>query len=845
MSNALKHHQLDSSEWIAEFAQLSRLVNCFPGMAYCCLPGKKRILTFASAGSFALLGYQPEELMGMNSEDYGRWLSPEDRLKLETAIATALHRHQSYSVEYQIMTRQGERKWVWEQGQGIYDQAQHLIQLQGFVIDISDRKASEFAAKESQRQLQSFINAIPGIFFRTGGKPHFPLIDISEGCQALTGYSSQEILSEPGDFFNQLTVPEDLPKLLANLHYASQSQEPYAIEYRIRHRQGQEKWVWEKGHGVFDDQGNFLGIEGFINDITSLKEMEAALRQSEASYRDIFNHSRHGIFQTTIDGSYKNANPALAKLYGYHSPEELIANLTNIDHQLYVDPQRRSEFIRLLQEEESVTNFQSQVYRKDGRVIWIVENARAVRDPNGNLLYYEGTVEDITQNKQANEQLQYRAFYDSLTGLPNRAFLMAKLKEQLEIPQDAFHPFALLFLDLDRFKLVNDSLGHLVGDQLLQAIAGRLRHCLRGQDVIGRLGGDEFIIILDTLHSLQEVIQIADRIKQEFEKPFTLDKHQVYTGVSIGIVYLEETLSCEMSAEDLLRDADTALYQAKAKNKGSFCVFNPAMHKTAMALFQQETELQTALQEQQFCLYYQPIVQLYNHQIVGFEALLRWYHPRQGLLKPVHFLETCEDTGLIIPLGWWLLEEACRQLVVWQTNYSIYRPPLSISVNLSVQQLLSGDLLTKLDQILMKTGLAGEFLKLEITETSYLVNSEQVFGILQELRDRNIQICIDDFGKGYSSLSYLYQFPINILKMDKDLVDYLGQDNPKCKIATMILRLGQELGFEVIAEGIETAQQCEALLLQGCHFGQGHYFSPPLPSAAVDEYLALHPPIIC
>ncbi|MFM7575609.1 MAG: diguanylate cyclase domain-containing protein, partial [Microcystaceae cyanobacterium] len=211
--------------------------------------------------------------------------------------------------------------------------------------------------------------------------------------------------------------------------------------------------------------------------------------------------------------------------------------------------QRRSEFIRLLQQEDSVTNFQSQVYRKDGRVIWIVENARAVRNTAGNVLYYEGTVEDITQNKQANEQLQYRAFYDSLTGLPNRAFLMAKLKEQLEIPQEAFHPFALLFLDLDRFKLVNDSLGHLVGDQLLQAIAGRLRHCLRGQDVIGRLGGDEFIIILDTLHSLQEVIQIADRIKQEFEKPFTLDQHQVYTGVSIGIVYLEETLSCEMSAE--------------------------------------------------------------------------------------------------------------------------------------------------------------------------------------------------------------------------------------------------------------------------------------------------------
>ena len=836
---------LDSKEMALELSRLLLLVNYLPGMSYCCSPGQKRVLTFVSAGCSALTGYSPEELLGKTSEDYSQWLPEEDRIKLETAIATAVQKGHPYSVEYRLTTKTGEEKWVWEQGRGIYNQQQQLILLEGFAIDISDRKASEFAAKESQRQLQSLINSIPGIFFRTGSSPTFALIYISEGCERLTGYTSQEILFHPGENFNQLTHPEDLPKVVENLETASQTLTDYTLEYRIITKQGQEKWVWEKGHGVFDENGHFLGIEGFITDISHLKQMEAALRRSEANYRGIFEHCRHGIFQTTLDGSYLSANTALAHLYGYASPQEMITTLTDINYQLYVDPNRRQEFIQLLHKEDAVTNFQSQVYRKDGRIIWILENARAVRDEQENLLYYEGIVEDITQHKQINEQLQFRAFYDALTGLPNRAYLMVKLKEKLEAVQEDFKPFAIFFLDLDRFKLVNDSLGHLVGDQLLKAISGRLRCCLRSQDIIGRLGGDEFIVILDTLSSEKEAIEIAKRITRTFEKPFQLNPHQVYTGVSIGIVYLDQTLKSELKAEDLLRDADIALYQAKERNKGHFCLFDPTMHKTAVALFKQETELQTAFKEKQFCLYYQPIFTLMNQQVVGFEALVRWHHPLNGLVSPGHFIETCEDTGLIVPLGWWILEEACQQLVIWQSHYSIYQPPLSISVTLSVTQLLSSNLFEKIDYILLKTGLSGEFLKLEIMETCYLSNNDQVLDILSEIKNRNIQICIDDFGKGYSSLSYLHQFPIDILKIDKALVDYIDQDTPKCKVAKMILRLGQELGFEVVAEGIETASQFEVLLTQGCRFGQGYYFSKPLSANLVDEFLALHPPVIC
>jgi PAS domain S-box-containing protein len=281
-----------------------------------------------------------------------------------------------------------------------------------------------------------------------------------------------------------------LPKVIAAIETGVRQRQPYVVEYRIRTKSGQEKWVWEQGHGVFDGAGVVLGVEGFITDITERKRSEDASRQAEAKYRSIFENALEGIFQSSADGHYLSANPTLAKIYGYASPQELIESLTDIEHQLYVKPQRRDEFVRLMQENDAVSEFDSQVYRKDGSVIWISENARAVRDPQtGELLYYEGLVEDITECKRAKEQLRERAFYDTLTGLPNRALFMERLSQMVERGKgDPNYGFAVLFLDLDRFKVVNDHLGHLVGDQLLIAIARRLESCIRAEDTVARLG---------------------------------------------------------------------------------------------------------------------------------------------------------------------------------------------------------------------------------------------------------------------------------------------------------------------------------------------------------------------
>ncbi len=571
-----------------------------------------------------------------------------------------------------------------------------------------------------------------------------------------------------------------------------------------------------------------------------------------------------------MDGQYISANPALARLYGYSTPTELTAHLIDIEHQLYVEPNRRAEFVRLLQENDAVSEFESQIYRKDGSLIWISENARTIRDTTtGEVLYYEGRVEDITDRKLAKEQLRERAFFDPLTGLPNRALFMERLSQTVELAKCyPDYRFAVLFLDLDRFKVVNDSLGHLVGDQLLVAIARRLEHCIRVEDTVARLGGDEFTILLQAIDDVNQATLVAERIHQQLNAPFHLDGHEIFTGVSIGIVMSREVrqgICCITDydrPEDLLRDADTALYRAKALGKGRYEVFDRTMHQSAVAQLELETDLHRAVEHQEFLLYYQPIISLSTNQITGFEALLRWWHPTRGMVYPNEFISTAEEMGLIIPIGWWTLREACRQLRCWQEEglkvgklaNDIQSPePLTINVNISSKQFLQPDALAQIDQILQETGLDGRYLKLEITESCLLENPDAATIMLRQLRERQIGLCIDDFGTGYSSLSYLHQFPVNILKIDRSFVSRINassnevlpgdaldkSNNFPLQIARTIVLLAHNLGMEVIAEGIETTQQLTQLLALNCQYGQGYLFSKPQDASTAGELMAL------
>jgi len=709
-----------------------------------------------------------------------------------------------------------------------------------------ERKQAEVALRSSEAELRALFAAMTDSIFVLDSQGYFLKIAPTNPDPMLLPKNAKEFV---GKTLHQFFAPTQADQFLTYIQEAIATSSRLNIEYSLPVGD-REVWFAATISPTLEDS-----VVWVARDITERKQAEQALKQAEAKYRSIFENALEGIFQSTADGHYISANPALARLYGYSSPDELMVRLTDIEHQLYVDPQRRAEFSRLLQENDAVADFESQVYRKDGSVIWIAENARAVRDMmTGELLYYEGTVEDITEHKLAKDQLQTRAFYDTLTGLPNRALFMDRLTHTVERAKR--HPtyrFALLFLDLDRFKVVNDSLGHLLGDQLLIGIARRLESCLRTEDTVARLGGDEFTILLEDIEDIHHATRVAERIQQELAAPFNLDGHEVFTGASVGIVLSREIrkegdITNYDCPEDLLRDADTALYRAKALGRSRYEIFDLTMHQNALSVLQLETELRRAVENQEFEIYYQPIVSLSTHQIAGFEALLRWHHPSRGLVYPGEFIPMAEETGLIIPMGWWMLRQACRQLELWHDTVQDSElsqelaDQLTIYVNLSSKQFLQPELLEHLDKILHETHLHPSHLKLEITESCLLADPEIAEERLKELRDRQIGLCIDDFGTGYSSLSHLHRFPIDTIKIDQSLISNISiEDQEHCEagminrtkglplqIVRTIIMLADSLGMKVIAEGVETKEQLTQLRRLDCDYAQGYLFQAPL-----------------
>jgi diguanylate cyclase (GGDEF)-like protein len=448
----------------------------------------------------------------------------------------------------------------------------------------------------------------------------------------------------------------------------------------------------------------------------------------------------------------------------------------------------------------------------------------------------EERVKERTQQLEiANAQLLEMALHDALTGLPNRTLFMERLQQALNrASSDSVYQFAVLFLDCDRFKVINDSLGHLIGDELLIAIARRLEASLSQSDTLARLGGDEFAILLTEVKEVSSAAFVANQILESLSHPFQLKGHEVFINASIGIAPGNFNYN---QPEHLLRDADTAMYRAKTLGKGQYQIFDPAMHDAALQLLHLETELRRAIIQQEFIVHYQPIVDLNTGRIAGFEALVRWHHPQRGMVSPNAFIPVAEETGLIIPIGNWVLRQACHQLRLWQKE-KLKGIPLFMSVNLSVRQFAQPDLIEQIDLILEETQLKSQSLKLEITESAIMDNANSAAVILQKLRERSIQLSIDDFGTGYSSLSYLHSFPINTLKVDRSFVRRIDGNPKNLGLIPAIMSIAQTMGMSVIAEGIETSQQLAQLRNLGCGFGQGYLFSKPMDAERAMDLIA-------
>ncbi|HET9714234.1 MAG TPA: EAL domain-containing protein, partial [Pyrinomonadaceae bacterium] len=435
--------------------------------------------------------------------------------------------------------------------------------------------------------------------------------------------------------------------------------------------------------------------------------------------------------------------------------------------------------------------------------------------------------------EETKEHFRHAAFHDSLTGLPNRAMFTELLKAEIESSKRLKdHMFAVLFLDLDRFKNINDSLGHTHGDLLLVAFAERLEKALRPVDTLARFGGDEFAILLSGMTDATDTVRVAQRIQDELSQPFVLDKNSAFATASIGIALSSSGYD---RPEDILRDADTAMYRAKENGKARYELFDHGMHARAVSRLQLESDLRQAVEQKQFTVYYQPIVNLQTGRLSGFEALVRWNHPRRGLVSPLDFIPVAEETGLIVPIGQWVLNEACKHIRQCQI-YSPSHRSLSLSVNLSARQVAQPDLLEQIKKALETSKLNPHCLKLEITESVVMENAEAAALMFKQLRSLGVQLSIDDFGTGYSSLSYLHRFPLNYLKIDRSFVMRLTTDNDNAIVRT-ISTLARNLGMEVIAEGIETEEQYQQLKMLGCEYGQGYLFSRPVDNDGVRHLL--------
>ncbi|MEM1366860.1 MAG: EAL domain-containing protein [Cyanobacteria bacterium P01_H01_bin.15] len=806
--------------------RLVSMADATPGIFYSAANEPNFPLTYVSDSCVEITGYKPEELTQQNGHYLNKITHPADAARVLDAIQTAIQKEYPYLVEYRIQTRDGQEKWLWEKGRGVQDAQGKIIGLEGFISDISDRKRVEEALRESEAELRAIFAAMDDAVL---------VIDKGGNFQKIAPTNHRLLFQESDSLLGKnlidIFTSEQAAEFLIAINQCLTRQQTITTEYHFSIG-NQVHWFLASVSPVNAELAVWMA-----RDITEQKRAEQAKREADARYRQLVENIPEGVFQATLSGQYLSVNSALAQIYGYRSPDELL-RLDPQKHRRYLIANRQQEITDLLFEQDSVVDLESQVRRRDGSIIWISENIRAVRDATQQVCYYEGTVQDITQRRLDEQQLYHQAYFDSLTGLPNRDYFMDRLHEYLHHP-DSQH-FAILFLDLDRFKLVNDSLGHHIGDRLLAEIALRLRRCLRSQDLLARLGGDEFTVLLEQVSQIEDVITTAERIQEALAQPFQLGPHQVFTGTSIGVYLYRSSLSDRLTSEELLQAADIALYEAKAAGRGTYRIFNRSMQQEVVALMDWETELRQALQRGEFELYYQPIVALENRRIAGFEALLRWRHPTRGLVSPTQFIAIAEEIGCIVPIGIWVLETACRQLSQWQqqlSQHGLSHLPLTMAVNLSVRQFAQPDLLDVIKKILLENKLSGRQLCLEITESCLLNYPDAAADILTRLQALGVQLSLDDFGTGYSGLNYLRQLPINTIKIDRTYVQNLVIDQKTMAITRAIFKLTDELAIRTVAEGIETSQQLEILQELGSTYGQGYLFSHPLSVMAADELL--------
>ncbi|WP_054468266.1 PAS domain S-box protein [Planktothricoides sp. SR001] len=797
------------------------------GIAQLSLDGQ---FLWTNSGFGKIVGYSESELLEMKFQDLTHSADLDSSLELCQALINDLI--PKFSREKRYIHKNGAVVWgnvTVSLARNHEGKPKYFV---AFLTDISDRKRTEQALQDSEHRYYSLMQVSPvGIFH----------LDASGECVYANPHACEiaglGLVDMLGEGWIQNVHPEDRLAVFEQLQQIHSDRQKVTGKYRFLRANNQVTWVLSEAIAQFDQDTKITGYVWTVTNINELKVTEEALRQSEEQFRHTFEYAPIGMAIQSLNGPFQRVNQGLCEPLGYTAEELLGKSFADLIH-----PEEVMAFLEqqqhLLADEIASFQMENRYLAKDGHVVHALLKMVLVRDFRGEPLHLLGQFVDISDRKQVEQQLVHDAFHDALTGLPNRAMFLERVSTALKrIKRYPHQLFAVLFLDVDRFKIVNDSMGPVMGDRLLIAIADKLNQCLRSTDMVARLGGDEFSILLEDIKDIKDATKVADRILELLGSPFTLNGYEVVTTASIGIAMLSPTYE---QPEQVLRDADIAMYRAKRAGKARYEIFDKVMYSYALGLLQLENDLRRAIEKREFKLHYQPITSLVSASLTGFEALVRWHHPEKGMVSPVEFIPIAEETGLIVPLGEWVLREACQQMKQWQDQFS-WVAPLKMSVNLSAKQLREKQLIQKIDDILLETNLNPNCLKLEITESVLMENTEVVAKILWQLRSRNIELSLDDFGTGYSSLSYLHSFPVNTVKIDRSFVSRMNDNEENSEIVKAIVTLAHTLGMDAVAEGIETSEQLAQLKSLACEQGQGYFFSKPLDSQAATELLANAP----
>lgn len=770
-----------------------------------------------------MLGYpSPEALM---ADSVGqRAFDHVDQTHLGNAMARLEQSSRISDLRSELRRQDGSSVWVSESAQALFASDGSVLRIDGTLIDITIQVRAEQALSQSEALYRNLVeNSRDGVFLMQRGRVLFA----NEALGEILGYRSEEMI---GASYFDWVAPEDLAAQAARKDAReSGSRETQEYEIHLLRRDGSSRLCAVRA-GAVNFRGEPASI-GTLRDITETRAQQARLQAAEERYRLLFKHAVLGMFQSTLEGDLIEVNEAMARMFGYDSPEAMRAEAPSIRRR-YSNPDMRDRALKAILRDGQILGWEFEMLRRNGEHFWVLSSARIVRPHADDPGHLEGSLLDISARRAAEQELKFLAHHDSLTGLSNRRSFELQLVAALErLRLDDDGPYGVFLLDLDRFKVVNDSLGHAAGDELLVQFSERLRSAMDGRTLVARYGGDEFALLCRPALDQSAAMVLAELVQSVARRPFQVRGHQVFSGASIGIVLVNHA---EQDPESILRDADTAMFRAKSQGTG-YALFDQQMHAAARERLALETDLRFAVNRGEMVPFFQPMWSLREQRVVGVEALVRWQHPLRGLLAPAEFLGVAEETGLLSAIDLQMLEMSLRQLLSWQSTFGD-RAPSRLSVNISDRLFASRSFPAELQQLLEASGANPAQLHLEITETVFRGAPDRLRGTLAALKSLGVGLVVDDFGTGYSSLVSFSEAAFDGLKIDRGFVHDLEHNQRHRAIVRTITQFARDLDLSLVAEGVENESQANLLAQLGCDLVQGFLYAPPLAAKVMADW---------